>query len=75
MTIVLIGLAVAAAIVTLGSGIFAVAVVNAIASVWANGVMANFRDDPQSAPNAAATVSMATTAAAVVLIMVGLIIR
>jgi len=75
MVVILIGLAVIAAVLTSGTGLFVLAVGNAIGSVWSNGVMANFRNDPEDAPGAATILSMVTAAVAVVLIVVGLIIR
>ncbi|HEX6237727.1 MAG TPA: hypothetical protein VFZ68_11065 [Acidimicrobiales bacterium] len=75
MIIVLIGIAVGAAYLASGTGLFGAAVVNAVASVWANGVMANFRADPQAAPNWAAMISMLTTLAALVLGGIALAIR
>jgi hypothetical protein len=75
MVVILIGLAVVAAVLTSGTGLFVVAVGNAIGSVWSNGVMANFRNDPDDAPSATTVLSMVTAAVAVVLIVIGLIIR
>lgn len=62
--LILIGVAVAAAARLAGTPIFVPALVNAAASVWGNGVLANFRQDPQAAPNGAAFVSVVTTVAA-----------
>ena len=54
------------------TGLFGLAVVNAVASFWANGVMSNFRYNPQSAPNWATLVSIVSTVVGVILLIVGL---
>ena len=72
MVVLLIGLSVVAAAVNSGTGVFGWAVANAVASVWANGVMANFRHNPQAAPNWAASVSILSTVIGVILLIVGL---
>lgn len=71
---ILIGPGVLAAFLTHGSAIFVPAAVNVSASVWSNGVLANYRTDPQAAPNWAATVSMLTALAAVVLIALSFVV-
>ena len=76
MPLLLIGLAVAAAIVSSGTGVFPLAVVNAIASFWSNGVMVNFSPSGSSSiPDSAATVSIVTTFLAVVFLIVGLVAK
>ncbi|MEJ7783557.1 MAG: hypothetical protein WKF96_02055 [Solirubrobacteraceae bacterium] len=72
MMVLFIAAAIAGAIFTQGTSLFAVAVVNVLLSLWANGVMSNFKSDPQACPNSASTVSMLTTVAAVIFIIVGL---
>lgn len=59
---------------TAGSAAFAFAVGNAVLSFWSNGVMANFRGDPQGAPNWAASVSILTTIAALVLLAIAVVL-
>lgn len=73
MILLIIGLAALGAFLNAGLASFTPAAVNAVASVWGNGVMANYASDPQAAPNWAARVSMLTTAAAVVFIIIGLV--
>lgn len=75
MTILLIGLAGLALLAAAGTPVMPAAVVTAIVSVWANGVLANFRSDPQDAPNLAALGSMLAAIASIVLIVVGLLVR
>jgi hypothetical protein len=65
-----VGLALAAAWANWGSGLQALAVINAIAAFWSNGVLANFRGDPHGAPNWAAAASIISAVAAVVLLLV-----
>lgn len=74
MVIILMGLAVLAAVLTSGTGLFVVAVGNAIGSFWSNGVMANFRNDPSDTPTAATILSVITAAVAVVLIVLSVVI-
>ncbi len=73
MVFPLIGLAIAAAVVSRETGLFGPAVANAIASFWGNGVMYNFAHDPQTAPNWAAGVSMLTTVVSLMLLGAALI--
>lgn len=73
MVIVWIGLALLAAYLTAGTSLFALGLANAAGSVWGNGVMANFYDDPQAAPDWAAKVSMVTVALSIILILLSLI--
>ena len=75
MIVVLIAVAVGAAALTSGTALFVPAVINAAASFVSNGVMANFRQDPQAAPNWAATVSMSTTLVAVAVGIAAIAIR
>jgi hypothetical protein len=75
MIFLFIALAVGAAFACAGTPLFVVAVVNAVASVWGNGVIANFRTDPHNMPNYAVTVSIVTTVAAVALLIAGLVVR
>lgn len=71
----MIVLAVLAALLAYGTGLFVPAVINALASFWSNGVLANFRKDPEAAPNAAAAVSIVTTVASVGLLIAILVFR
>lgn len=66
----LIAVAVAAAWASWDSGLQVVAVANAAAAFWSNGVLANFRGDPSGAPTWALTVSLLTAGAAIVLLLV-----
>lgn len=77
MAIVFIAVAVGAAFATAGTGLLMPAIVNAAASFWSNGVLANYarESDPSSAPNWAAAVSMITTIAAIALLIGGLLLR
>lgn len=75
MAILLIGVAVVAAVVSAGTAVFVPAIVNVVASFWANGVLANHRGNPEGAPDWAATVSIITTIAAIALLVVGLVLR
>ena len=76
MTILLIALSLVAAYLTRGSGLWAFAVANAVASVWANGVMANFGPhEAQEIPDWAAAVSMATAVLSGILVVTALILR
>ena len=73
MVFILIAIAVGGAVATSGTGIFTFAVINAVASVWSNGVLANFRGGPpELAPDWAATVSMLTTVIGIGMIVAGL---
>lgn len=72
MIFILIGFAIVAAFVANGSPVGGVAIVNAVAAVWSNGVMANYPGDPDSIPNIAARVSMLTALLTVVFFVVGL---
>ena len=73
MVILLIGLCVAAAIMTQGTAVFTVAVINAILSVWGNGVLANYSfAERHLAPNWAAGVSLLTTIAGIVFLVISL---
>ena len=73
MGLPLIALCVGAAIATNGTGFFVPALLNAGLSVWGNGVLLNFsREEAQQAPNWAAGMSMLTTIAGVVLLIIGL---
>ena len=75
MYLILIALSVVAAVVTAGTALFVVAMINAIVSFWSNGVMANYRSDPQSAPSIATLMSMVSTLAAIGLLVAGLVIK
>jgi hypothetical protein len=76
MIVGLIGLAVAAAWVNWETGLQAIAVVNAVAAFWGNGILANFRGEhPDSVPNLPALVSIVTAFASVVLLVIGFVIR
>lgn len=75
MPLLLIGLAVGAAITTFDTALFPFGVVAAVASFWANGVLANFRDEPEHAPDWAAAVSMVAAIGSVILLISGLIVR
>lgn len=54
MILPLVGLAGVGAFVTAGSLFLIPATVDTVASLWANGVLANFRSVPDEAPNGAA---------------------
>ena len=75
MVALLILLGIAAAWATYSTALFPVGLAIAAAAFWSNGVMANYRHDPQGAPNFATTVSMLCALGAVVLIPTGLLIR
>ena len=76
MPVVLIGLAVVAAIVSSGTGVFGFAVANAVASFWSNGVMANFSpQESSSVPDSVTAVSMITTLLALIFLVVGLVAK
>ena len=75
MVFLLIALGVAAAIVANGTAVFIPAIVVAVLAIWANGVMWNYRDYPQSAPNWSATVSMLAALASVVLLIVAIVLK
>ena len=76
MTLALIALSVLAAYLSRGTGLWVFAVANAVASVWSNGVMANYgRGDADEIPNWAATMSIGTTLLSVVFIVTALIVR
>ncbi len=75
MGIILIGLAVVAAVVAYPTGLFVVAVVNAIAAFWSNGILANFKKEWWAAPDWAGWVSMLTAFVSVVLIIAALVVR
>jgi hypothetical protein len=64
-----------AAVATYGTLLFPFGVVAAVAALWSNGVLANFRGDPQRAPDWAATLSMVAAAGSVILLFSGLIVR
>ena len=66
----LIGLAAVAAYVSWGTSLQVVALINAVASLWSNGVLANFNAEPQAAPDWAALVSMLTAFGSVGLLLV-----
>ncbi|MGH3443200.1 MAG: hypothetical protein ACRDUY_14405 [Nitriliruptorales bacterium] len=74
MIVILIALAVIAAVVARDTGIFVPAIANAIAAFWSNGVMANFRGEPDAIPNWAAQVSIATAVLSVLFIVLGLVL-
>jgi hypothetical protein len=67
IVVVMVGLGVLAAVLTQGTSIFGVAVVNAAATFWSNGVMWNFRHDPVS-PRWAVVVTMLTPVVSLLLI-------
>lgn len=62
------------AYLTRDTGLFPIAVVNAVLAFWGNGVMANFRQDPHNAPNYAAVLSMATAVGSVVFIIAAVVL-
>lgn len=66
--VLLIGLSVLSAYLVAGTALFGFAVANAVGSFWGNGVMANFADNPQAAPNWATAVSMVTALLSVIFI-------
>lgn len=68
-------LTVAALVATYGTGLFVFAIATAVASFWSAGVIANYRNDPQSAPNWAAVVSMISFGVALILLVAGLVVR
>lgn len=70
MILILIALAVVAAVLNDGS---TASVINAVAAVWALGVMGNFRHDQENVPGYAVALSMLTTIASLVLLAVALI--
>ena len=70
MVFLFIGLAVGAAWVNWETSLQVVAVINAVAAFWSNGVLANFRGDPHGAPDWAAGLSMLTVLGSVVLLIV-----
>lgn len=72
MIILLIALAIGAAVAANGSPVGGLAIGNAVAAVWSNGVMANFRSDPDNMPNLAVTASFLTAVLAVIFLIVGL---
>jgi len=74
MIFLLILLAIAAAIVAYGTAFFIPAIVILVLSVWSNGVLANFRNNPYSAPNWAASVSMFSALGAAILLVLALVV-
>jgi len=54
----------------LGTGLAVVAIVSAVASLWSWGVMMNYKDHPEAAPNWSATVNMLSFAAGVILLVI-----
>jgi hypothetical protein len=70
--VILIALSIGAAIVAQGSPGGGIAAGNAVAAVWGNGVMANFRADPHNIPGYAVTLSMITAVLAIVFLIVGI---
>jgi len=75
MALLLIAIGIVGAVATYGTALFPFGVVAAVAAFWANGVLANFRGDPQNAPDWAAAVSMFAAIGSVILLISGLIIR
>lgn len=75
MWIVFIALSLVACWITSGTGLFGVAVVNALLAVGSNGILANFSRQPSAAPNWAAALSMLTLLGSVALGVIGLFIR
>lgn len=74
MILILIGVAILAAFVTYGTGLFVPAVIVAILSIWSNGVLANYRrGEWASAPDWAAAVSFLSTVGALGLLIGGLV--
>lgn len=71
----LIALAVAATIVAYGTAVFIPALVVAIVALWANGVMWNYRDWPDSAPDWATLLSILAAAGSVILLIVAIVLR
>lgn len=68
MFFLLIALSVVAAVLNKDTSLFIPAIVNAVGSLWSNGVLANFTDDPQGSPDWSAALSMATTLISLVFI-------
>lgn len=68
-------LAAGACFSTSGTALFGFAVANAVVAVWSNGVLANYENDPQGAPNLAALFSMLTILGSLGLGIAGLAIR
>ncbi len=75
MVVLLIGLAVVTVVLSLHTVLVAPAIISAVLAFWSNGVLANFRTDPQSAPNWAASISMLTALASIGLLIAALLIR
>ena len=70
MAVLLIILAIVAAVLSNGTPVFVPAIVNAVASFSANGVLANYRRrEAQEAPNWAANVSMLTALGSAILLL------
>lgn len=75
MAILLIGLAALACFLTSGTAAFGPAIANAVAAVWANGVITNYsHEDANSVPNWAAALSALTAAISIGLIIYGLVV-
>lgn len=70
MVLLFIGLAILAAWVNWESGLQIVAIVNAVAAFWSNGVLANFSGEPYSGPNWGAGLSMLTTFGSIILLLI-----
>lgn len=62
------------AYVNCDTGLFPIAVANAILAFWGNGAMANFRQEPHNAPNYAAVLSMATAVGSVIFIIAAVVL-
>lgn len=73
LSLILLGFA--GAIATYSTVLFPLGLLAAIAAFWSNGVIANFDDDPQRAPNWAAALSLLAAIASVALLVTGLILR
>lgn len=74
MAILLIGLSALACFLTSGTTLFGPAIANAVASVWANGVITNFSSqDSDAVPNWAAGLSALTALISVGLIIYGVV--
>lgn len=53
-----------------GTGLFAVAIISAVASFWSWGVMMNYRANPLAAPDWSASVNMISFAAGLIFLCI-----
>jgi len=63
-----------AALRLLGTGLLIVGIVSTVASFWSWGVMMNYRNNPQSAPDWSANVNMISFIAGVILLVISFVI-